>query len=112
MYAEINEPVKAIKDFIKTIELAPTVATVYYARGNMYLHQKIYDRAIEDYTMAITIYPKFSDAICNRGIAYDSQKEYKLAIDDFNAVLQINPDDDDAKDYLQKINNIVNNQEQ
>jgi tetratricopeptide (TPR) repeat protein len=103
MYAEIDEPVKAIKDFTKTIELAPTVAAVYNARGSLYSDQEIYDRAIEDYTMAIAIYPRFSDAIFGRGIAYYSQKENKLATDDFNTVLQIDPNDDDAKDYLQRI---------
>ena len=112
MYAEIEEPVKAVMEFTKTIEFAPMVATVYYERGNMYLNQKIYDRAIEDYTKAIIIYPKFSDAICNRGIAFYSQKKYELAIDDFNVALQINPDDTDVEFYLQKIKDIINNRKQ
>ena len=58
---------RAIEAYSKAIELDPSYAEAYYARGSAYYYNNgQYDRAIEDSSKAISLKPDFGVAYSNR----------------------------------------------
>ncbi|MDQ3191322.1 MAG: tetratricopeptide repeat protein [Bacteroidota bacterium] len=66
-------PQEAIELFDKAIELNPTVAYVYFARGTAYSNIFDYNRAIEDYDKALKIDPDYFEVYVNRASAKINQ---------------------------------------
>lgn len=66
-------PKEAIVLFDKAIELNPTVAYVYFARGTAYSNTFDYTKAIEDYNKALEINPNYIEVYANRANAKINQ---------------------------------------
>ena len=66
-------PKEAIELFDKAIELNPTVAYVYLARGTAYSNTFDYNKAIEDYNKALKINPNYKEVYVNRASAKVNQ---------------------------------------
>ena len=67
----------AIKKYSKCIELDPTSADSYFARGTARLNEFEYDGAIEDFDKTIEIEPYFTNAYANR--AFVTIRKYEFA---------------------------------
>lgn len=66
-----------MRDYDKTIELAPDFAFAWYNRANMLVIQKDYRAAISNYTQAVAIEPNFGEAYFNRGLTYILLGDFK-----------------------------------
>jgi tetratricopeptide (TPR) repeat protein len=85
-YSSINEYEKALADYSKAIELAPTNAnrgTFYSNRGFTYFKMKDYVKAMADYSKAIALYPSNGIAYINRGDLYFEMKDAEKACADW-----------------------------
>ena len=81
---------RAIAKFTEAIDLLPTYAYAYAARGDSYALIGEFQAAIDDYTVAIGFYPDYVSALKTRGVAYAALGEYELALADFdNAIAQM-----------------------
>ena len=67
----------AIKKYTKCIELDPTSADSYFARGTARLNELKYDDAIQDFDKTIEIEPYFTNAYANR--AFVTIRKYEFA---------------------------------
>jgi antitoxin component YwqK of YwqJK toxin-antitoxin module len=74
-------PKEAIELFDKAIELNPTVAYVYFARGTAYSNTFVYTKAIEDYNKALEINPNYVEVYANRASAKINQFTSKGNLD-------------------------------
>ena len=74
-------PQEAIELFDKAIELNPTVAYVYFARGTAYSNTFDYEKAIEDYNKALEINPNYMEVYVNRASAKINQFTSKGNLD-------------------------------
>ncbi|MDO4190365.1 MAG: tetratricopeptide repeat protein [Bacteroidales bacterium] len=59
-----------MRDYDKTIALAPAFPYAYFNRANLFAERGDYQRAIADYTKAIQLFPNFAEAFLNRGLTY------------------------------------------
>jgi len=81
---------RAIAEFTKALEILPSYAYAYAARGDSYALIGEYQQAINDYSAAIAIYPDYVSALTTRGSVYTALGIYDLALDDFeNAIAQM-----------------------
>lgn len=78
---------KAIKAYLKAIEINPDNGMVWFILGNSYGEIKQYDKANEAFLKAIGLNPKFEKALNNLGIGYyrqnsliDAKKAFLQAI--------------------------------
>lgn len=72
---------EAIDLFDKAIELNPTVAYVYFARGTAYSNTFDYIKAIEDYDKALAINPNYIEVYVNRASSKINQFTSKGNLD-------------------------------
>ena len=81
-----DEYEKALKDFLRAVELNPRMPQAYNGLGYSYRKLGDYARALENYDRALRLNPKFADAIEYRGEAYlglnqlDDAKQAYLAL--------------------------------
>jgi tetratricopeptide (TPR) repeat protein len=95
-YQFTGDQQQAIAKFTEAIDLLPTYAYTYAARGDSYVLIGDYQAAIDDYTVAIGIYPDYVSALKTRGNAYVAIGEYELALADFNNAITQMPTYADA----------------
>ena len=69
----------AVADFTRVIEIKPTDAHAYDARGMAYGNKGEYDLAVADYSKAIEIDPMIYDAYRGRARVYYYKGEYDKA---------------------------------
>src|SRR5262245_38809576 len=84
----------AIEAFTHAIELQPTFAPAYLARGIVYWRElNDHTRAVRDCTSAIALAPQNADAYLNRGFArvYGAIGSHADAIADFEHYLALGP---------------------
>lgn len=74
-------PQEAIELYDKAIELNPTVAYVYFARGTAYSNALDFSKAIEDYNRALEINPNYTEVYVNRASAKINQFTTKGNLD-------------------------------
>lgn len=74
-------PKEAIELFDKAIELNPTVAYVYFARGTAYSNTFDYEKAIVDYNKALELNPEYKEVYTNRASAKINQFTSKGNLD-------------------------------
>jgi tetratricopeptide (TPR) repeat protein len=75
---------EAIAEFTKAIEIMPSHAHAYRARGVVYFTKSQWDQAVADFTKAIEINPNNAEAYNNRGNSYYRNGEYAKGLDDLN----------------------------
>jgi tetratricopeptide (TPR) repeat protein len=91
-YRLINEPMKAIADFDKCIQIDETYSDAIADRGLTYFEIGQTEKALIDLKEAIIINPL--DSISHQSILriYLLQKSYKLAIEEYSKAIESNPD--------------------
>jgi tetratricopeptide (TPR) repeat protein len=89
--AQIKDKVnQQIADYSLAINLDPTLAGVYVARGVTYMqHSDNTDAAIADFSKAIELKPDWSGVYQDRGDMYVKQKKYKEALADYRTNLKL-----------------------
>ena len=89
-YRDKQEYDRAIADFDKAIELAPSSASAHYNRGFIYnykgsaMGKDEIERAIQDFDRALQLDPNHYEALRSRGYMYELKRDYGRAIDDYD----------------------------
>lgn len=81
----------ALTAFTKAIELDPTSASAYNARGVVYLRMKMPNPAIRDFDKAIELSPKTAKFFGNRALVYQEKDENARAIADLTKAIELEP---------------------
>jgi tetratricopeptide (TPR) repeat protein len=81
----------ALADYRQAIDLDPTVAETYNARGTIYRDAGDYDRAIADFDAAIAL-KDWADPYASRGWVYAQKGEQERARQDYEKALAFNPE--------------------
>src|SRR5438876_4593879 len=92
-YAEKSQPIRALADFERALELKPNYPEALLGRGEILAQKGKWRRAVWDYDRAIRLKPGFADAYVDRAIAFDTLHEYRRAIADFDQALKLRPND-------------------
>jgi tetratricopeptide (TPR) repeat protein len=82
---------RAIADFNRVLELAPSDVDAMIRRGDAYGQMGDFGHALADLDRAVNLAPDYARAYIFRGIANGRRKETTLAVADFNAALKIDP---------------------
>lgn len=93
----------AIDALKNTVRLAPTDAKSFYLLGKFYEAASENDLAIENYQKALTLKANYDHASFALGELYFSQKNYPEAKKYFELTLTLAPNNQEAKEYLEKI---------
>lgn len=93
---------------VKAASLAPTDAKIPYLLGQFYDTVKDYPSATKYYQQAINLKPNYDHAHFALALILFNQKQYPEAKTYFESVLQTAPNNSEAKDYLHKIDAILN----
>jgi len=91
-FLENNDPVSAIPDFGRAIELAPDFAQAYCLRGRAYTMIGDYDRARSDATDAIRLKPDCALAYFYRAAAYLKEKNFERTLADLDEAVKLDPE--------------------
>ncbi|MCZ4243594.1 serine hydrolase [Pedobacter punctiformis] len=75
--------------------------------GYEFLKNNKIDDAIKIFTLNINEFPNFPNAYDSRGEAYFNKKDYTLSKADYQKVLELEPTNQNAKEMLRKIENIL-----
>lgn len=87
--------IRMLTDAINARELSgPSLATVYYDRGGMYLSRNDYAKALADADKAVALSPGYGDALKMRGTINFAKGDMDAAIASLQAAQQQLPDDD------------------
>ncbi len=91
-YFDSDNPAKAIKAYVKALELAPGNADVLTDLGVMYRRNKQPDQALLIFNKAIEAAPEHEQSRLNKGVVllYDKQNR-TAALEIWNELLTINP---------------------
>lgn len=88
LYVILHQPVEALQDFTKAIEVNPNIAAAYLYRAKCYhrnFRQK--DKSVADYSMAISLAPRDAAGYLGRAELYD-----EIALYDERQALEKNDD--------------------
>jgi tetratricopeptide (TPR) repeat protein len=91
-YYEGNEQNKAIANYSKAIEFAPTYVTAFVNRGLRYTAKGNYQLALNDFADAIELDPGYMQAYYFRAYAHQKEGNHRAAINDFNTALTLTQD--------------------
>lgn len=84
---------RAISDFNRAIELDPSRAEFFLARGNRFHCRGRYTQAVEDFTRAIQLEPNEAAYHFARGRSYHYLDENDRAVADFNQSVRLAPEE-------------------
>ena len=82
---------EAVEAYTKAIELVPTFADAYLARGTSYFAIEVDRMAIKDFDSAIKLNTKYAIAYGLRGRAYNRLGDYRQAISDCTKEIELDP---------------------
>ncbi|MCD1116096.1 serine hydrolase [Chryseobacterium turcicum] len=77
--------------------------------GYEFLNSNTIDSAIKIFTLNINEFPKSANVYDSRGEAYFNKKEYALSKADYQKVIDLDPSNQNAKEMLVKIEEILKN---
>lgn len=86
-----ENPMQAVQDFTREIQLSNNSAIAYYNRGSAKAKLNDYFGAIADYEKVIEIDPNFSMAYNNWGWLYFERSEFSKALNYLNKAIEIDP---------------------
>lgn len=87
----LGDPMKALMDYNRALELKDDFPEGYYNRGNAYSTLGKTDEAMADYKSAIKFRPEYFEAYGNLGLIYESQGKLNIARDHYEKAIEINP---------------------
>jgi tetratricopeptide (TPR) repeat protein len=102
-YFRIKDDQNAINDISKIIELSPSDANVYWARGFMNASNSKCNDSIRDFTKSLEINPKNSLTYSIRGAVFAEQGKYNDAIVDLKKAIELNPTESEGYLHLAMI---------
>lgn len=89
-YSLKGDFIKAISDYNKGFELAPTDTDILFNRANAFENLKDYESALNDYNTALKINPKDGELYFKRSNIYLIKMELDKALDDIQRAEQCN----------------------
>jgi tetratricopeptide (TPR) repeat protein len=89
IYLHMGQPIEAIADFDRAIDLAPDLAEAYLNRGNAVMMTGAYDKALHSYSEALLLNPQDVQVWINRGVVLRNLGLYSLAIQSFDQALRL-----------------------
>lgn len=109
-YMKLNQPIEALADFSRSLELAPGssypskyIAYTYSNRARLYVLLKRYLLAIQDGDKAIGLNPQNALGYYYRGRAREMLGQRAAAITNFRAVLRIRPNHKSSRAALARL---------
>jgi CubicO group peptidase (beta-lactamase class C family) len=75
--------------------------------GYEFLKDGNFNSAIKIFNLSVNEFPNYANAYDSRGEAYFNNKDYQLSIKDYQKVLELEPTNQNAKEMLSKINQIL-----
>lgn len=91
LYKEMNEPEKAIENYMHAIKANPHYSLAFYNLALLYTEQDSTDRAIESYLESIRLDPEAVKSWYNLGRIYDDLEDTEKAIEAYRHALQTEP---------------------
>lgn len=91
---------ETVADCQRALEIAPTLATAFASRGNVYFALKEYDKALEDYDRAVESGDDLAKFYSNRSVIYTDMHRYADAIAHCTRAIEI--DSHYAKAYANR----------
>lgn len=82
--SQFNNPVKALDDLEKSIELKPNSKLSYLYEGLIYNDEHKFDKAKDIYDKVIDMYPDFAEAYYQRAIAWQGMGNLNMVCADLN----------------------------
>lgn len=86
----MGQPMRALKDIGKYIELKPQDPKGYILRGDINNFNLDHREAIESYSLALRFDSRSTNARIGRGLAYTALEKYDLAIKEYQDVIKEN----------------------
>jgi tetratricopeptide (TPR) repeat protein len=86
-YVSSNNVSAALRDFTRSIELAPS-ANAYNNRGGIYFSQQKYEEAIADFSASLKLNPS-AEVLASRGVAYQNTNRDALAMTDYERAIEL-----------------------
>jgi tetratricopeptide (TPR) repeat protein len=80
----------AIRDYARSIELAPSSAA-YIDRGNAYAQSQQLEKAASDYNSALALDPKSVPALIGKASTSYSRKQRMASLEDYTHVIELDP---------------------
>jgi lipoprotein NlpI len=87
----LGEPDEALADMTRAIELAPSFAPAYAARGELLAHRREYEKALADLNEALRFDPADAETWHQRGDVNDILGRGDAAIADYGEAIRRNP---------------------
>ena len=81
---ELGDPLAAVEDYSKMIDMRPELDGPYAERGIIKMHYDDYESAIEDFTSSIELNPEKEENYRLRGLCRHNTLDYQGAIDDYS----------------------------
>jgi regulator of sirC expression with transglutaminase-like and TPR domain len=104
--ASLGNPRAALSEYDAALEFHPTLNAAHYNRGLSNLALGRYGAAVEDFTRALAIHALDVQAYNNRGIAHLRLGNRPAAREDFTEALRIKPAMREARENLQRLNEL------
>ncbi len=86
----MGQPMRALKDINKYIELKPQDPKGYVLKGDINNFNLDHREALENYSLALKLDSRMVNARVGRGLAYAALEKYDLAIKDYEEVIKEN----------------------
>jgi len=84
---ELGDPLAAVEDYNKMIDMRPDLAGPYSERGIIKMHYDDYGSAIEDFTRSIELNPEKEENYRFRGLCRHNSVDYHGAIEDYSQAI-------------------------
>jgi tetratricopeptide (TPR) repeat protein len=92
-YRKAGNYEEAMQAYSRAIEINPTFAKAYLARGVVFGHCANYRQAIIDCNKSIELDPRYARAYLFRGAYFRDLRESRQAIKDFDKAIELDPYD-------------------
>lgn len=99
----------AHKEIATAIRRHPSIAELYYIRGQVFGNEGRFDEEINEYKLAIKLNPRMIDAYINAGVAYRELHKFDDALSMFKKALAIDPNNAPARNNRAQTNLMLQN---
>ncbi|HSM42409.1 MAG TPA: caspase family protein [Afifellaceae bacterium] len=93
-YSKANNPIRAMEDYDKAIELDPNLADAHNNRGSIFNSRQQYDLAMEAFDKAIAADPNHAIAHLNRSVIHETNNDIDRALTELRAVVGLTQEGD------------------